>query len=285
MYIKNEIKDQTLVKNYQTKIGMDAARFKYISHLESEEFLGKVKGKVCHVGRDFVDVKRDDHSIISVPFNKIGKINWLDKKSENRFCSINGHRHCKCVELGHSFNHCHQHHHTSMQEKRCNICNRSDCDGHCYGHKDKKNRNKKHCSCPHQHHKREERCNICDRINCDGHGHRTKKSHNKKHCEHCKQKHRNCKNNRRDDHLGDRLHGSKFNKHHKYHDQTCFHCRNDKDGHNKHLHDFHRRFTCFCDFPIPFCENLFQLRLAGLNDGLHFDLMQNQGSNVLLELS
>jgi hypothetical protein len=61
-------------------------------------------------------------------------------------------------------------------------------------------------------------------------------------------------------------------------DESCPHCHKERrDG-------CHQRFTCFCDHAIPFCDDQFKLRLAGLNDDLNFELMQHKGSRVEIEI-
>ncbi|WP_299092200.1 hypothetical protein [uncultured Metabacillus sp.] len=45
------------------------------------------------------------------------------------------------------------------------------------------------------------------------------------------------------------------------------------------------KFTCFFDHPIPFCDDRFELRLAGLTDDLNFQLLKHKGCKVRFDLS
>lgn len=229
MYIKSEIKTNHKVE-HGPKIGMDAARFKYIHHNDSEGFYGHIKGEVSHVGIDFVDIKQENHSIVTVPINRISKVNWLEQKRE-RFCSANRHHQYQCVELNRNIN---DHHRRASRTERLSSCD------HVYNHKNRP----------------------------------------KKYCKDCFQKSCKCRK------PGNDVKSLKDSKKHQ-HQSRCIRC-DEKDNpfpNHDNRHTCNDRFTCFCDFAIPFCDNRFQLRLAGLNDGFHFDLIQNQGRQVILELA
>ncbi|MFD1735422.1 hypothetical protein ACFSCX_02495 [Bacillus salitolerans] len=52
-----------------------------------------------------------------------------------------------------------------------------------------------------------------------------------------------------------------------------------------HDNDCLPKFTCFCDFAIPFCDDRIELRLAGLDDGVNLELFRHRGCRVKLELA
>lgn len=234
MYIKSEIKTNRKVEQ-SPKIGMDAARFKYIHHNDSEGFYGHIRGEVSHVGIDFVDIKQENQSIVTVPINRISKVNWLEQKRE-RFCSANKYHQCQCVELNRNIN---DHHRNSSRYENCHFCDQD--------HKKmKKNKNS-------QNH----------------------------YCKDCFPKSSKCRNH------GKNAKSTINTEEYQQHQRRCIRCeqKHGQFSDNGKGHTCNDRFTCFCDFAIPFCDNRFQLRLAGLNDGLHFDLIQNQGRQVILELA
>ncbi|MED4017965.1 hypothetical protein [Sutcliffiella cohnii] len=39
----------------------------------------------------------------------------------------------------------------------------------------------------------------------------------------------------------------------------------------------HPKYTCYCDYPIPFCDDRIELRLAGLTHNVNFELLQKKG--------
>ncbi|WP_226682948.1 hypothetical protein [Sutcliffiella horikoshii] len=60
-------------------------------------------------------------------------------------------------------------------------------------------------------------------------------------------------------------------------DEHCEDCGNNPD-------DCFPKCTCYCDFAIPFCDDKFKLRLAGLTHGVNWELFRHIGCRVKLEI-
>ncbi|MBB6449220.1 hypothetical protein HNR44_001169 [Geomicrobium halophilum] len=100
----------------------------------------KIKGMICNSGIDFVDVLRDDCSMVTVLKDSIRKIQWLDDLDCDNPCIDDPFKH---------HDHCHHHHcrfrfHHLLGVDDCLHCEHHDCcchDHHC-GH---------HFTCLHDH--------------------------------------------------------------------------------------------------------------------------------------
>jgi len=75
---------------------------------------------------------------------------------------------------------------------------------------------------------------------------------------------------------------------HKSHDKSTMHdnhCPTCRQHHSKQEDCCEPRFVCVCDYVIPFCDDRIELRLAGLTDGLNFNLFRHIGCKVILDLA
>ncbi len=54
----------------------------------------KIEGKICNVGTDFVDIRKSDKTVTTVPLNRICKIYWPDKDCSP--CNKCGCHKCHC---------------------------------------------------------------------------------------------------------------------------------------------------------------------------------------------
>jgi hypothetical protein len=133
--------------------------------------------------------------------------------------------------------------------------------------------------CKHHGHSR---CVEFDRMRATNVGKRNRPHRLDKICQNCRRPYRhedhrkhNCIPCDCDDYYGGhtpcpRCHDEKFEK--RRHSQYSYDMRS---------HDCcHKNFTCFCDHAIPFCDNRFELRLAGLNDDVNFKFLQHKGCHV-----
>jgi hypothetical protein len=69
-------------------------------------------------------------------------------------------------------------------------------------------------------------------------------------------------------------------------DEHCEECGDDHEHDDDHDHDdCFPKCTCYCDFAIPFCDDKFELRLAGLTYGVNWELFRHIGCRVKLEIN
>lgn len=243
MYVNKEIVANSSSNEKGIKIGPDAIRFKYVDDEIVKHSPLYVEGIIFAVGLDFVEVLQKDHKIVTVLTDRITHVKWPDKEVREAVSHCKHDGNCRCVEL----------HRFVEEDIRGDKMNKNlKCS------KKVKNRIKGY-HCPH--------CgNYQSRLNP---------------CR-CKMKQRNhgrpcgCKqNNSRHDY---RPCGCKEDQG-QYHHCTC--CRD--EHHNRHMyhHDCcQKKLVCFCDFAIPFCDDRFALRIAGLTDDLNFRFLQNRGRHV-----
>ncbi|WP_077214719.1 hypothetical protein [Bacillus dakarensis] len=252
MYLRKDI-NNLLTNREQNKAGPDTMRFKYIK----EDPL-TIKGKIVDVGIDFVEILQDDHLIISVLTDRITHIKWPGQWASERVLQCKHHGNCHCVQIGRLSDFNDRREKKRKKDKEfhhsCKGCNKTPCQCYSKNHRGVKHTNKRkkfdelrhdHCpQCHHEHREKHDRCPHCH------HEHRERHDH----CPHCHDEH-----DRRYDYS-----------------EHFYHMRNNRCCHQK--------FTCFCDHAIPFCDERFELRLAGLNDDLKFKLLQHKGCKVEIQI-
>ncbi|KKI92656.1 hypothetical protein WQ54_08580 [Bacillus sp. SA1-12] len=311
MYIKKEIINP--LNNRQ--IGPEAIRFKQIKEIdEDESLILEVEGTICHVGLNFVDLVHKDGRIITVLTDRISKVEWLDKNCQPKFEEHLKATNCRCIEFQ-RFTQIMRHlecPHCKDKRQGCiELCphcqNRKDQREHCPKCQNKKQREEQcpHCQdkkqreeqCPHCQDKkqREEQCPHCQDKkqqreqcpHCKGKKqqreqcpHCQNRKDQREHCPHCQNRQRQIEpcphcQNKRPNHL-----------------DPCPHCQNENRNRFIAFNLEHNqnelcqpKFTCFFDHPIPFCDDRFELRLAGLTDDLNFQLLKHKGCKVRFDLS
>jgi hypothetical protein len=260
MYYKKVIHNRVSKEGDQISIGPDEIRLKRMNSLFEDSNILHVEGDIFNVGVDFVDILRKDNHIVTVLTDRIANIKWLDERCrhESEFCHHNR-SNCQCFEFMRCPNCCDEHGKTIKEKKykrnkACSECGSFSC--HC---KDKTHRNIDRIKSKDLRRaiKRSED-NHCSKCGHD-------KRHKQGHCPHCEHGHNRNDNDLkgfRKNHLR-----HKFDDH-RHNEENCRQCK----------------YTCFCDFPIPFCDDRIELRLAGLHDDLNFQLLQHKGCKVKLDI-
>ncbi|AKO92765.1 hypothetical protein [Priestia filamentosa] len=98
-------KEHPYVKKQPFKVGEDVKTFRREPE-EVEDCSKDIVGIIQNVGIDFVELIRRDHTIISIPMNRIENVEWLEKKVFSRFddcdkvdtCPHCNQKECKCIE-------------------------------------------------------------------------------------------------------------------------------------------------------------------------------------------
>jgi hypothetical protein len=258
MYIRKEIMKNSLGDREKIKIGPDAVLFKYIEDAFEDHSLSIVEGKVWNVGLDFVEILQKDHSIVTVKTDRITHVKWPDKKTRELVLDCKYQGHCRCVEFD-----CLRNANVGKRKRPQRVENiRENSCLNCH---------KTPCKCQ----KKDERRNKDDRMSSKKFMKTERFEH--VHCEHCGKYHDGMDNqcpNCHEDHRRHKHVPCGCNGHFERRRYSQY-------SHDMRNHDCcHKNFTCFCDHAIPFCDNRFELRLAGLNDDIKFKFLQHKGCHV-----
>ncbi len=247
MYIKKEIRMNSLDKKEEIKIGPDTILVNYVEDPLEDQSLSVVEGEIYHLGLEFVEILQKDHRILSVNLNRINYIKWPDKKTRDSVFECKNHGHFRCIDM----NPMRKLHDGKQRREFCMNCRQTRCQ--CQKDKGRKIDHKKSFTKFRSPHKLEG-------VDFEYSQNYDVRSHDS--CLHCHEhfishEHREYA----DDHV-ERRQSSQYSNHMR--DHQC--------GHQK--------FTCFCDYPIPFCNHRFELRLAGLTDDVRFELLKHKGRHI-----
>ncbi|RBW70814.1 hypothetical protein [Bacillus taeanensis] len=91
MYIKRTLKVDQLTNNDK------AAKFKFIDDRNDCSLNINIVGVIGNVGVDFVDLIKDDHTVVTILTERIKKIKWIDNNCR-RFCSRCRGFDCSCFD-------------------------------------------------------------------------------------------------------------------------------------------------------------------------------------------
>jgi len=256
MYIRKEMRMKSIDEKEEIKIGPDAVLFKYVEDPFDDYSLAVVEGEIYHVGLDFVEILQKDHRIVSVNPNRINYIKWPDKKTREPVFECKNHGHCRCIDMDWMRNL-----HDGKQRRPyrlpkhrgefCMNCRQTSCK--CQKDKGRRKDYKKSFT-------KFRSTDKLARVDFKYSQNQDARSHDS--CPYCHERLISHEHLEYANDQGERRHSSQYSNHMR--DHQC--------GHQK--------FTCFCDYPIPFCNHRFELRLAGLTDDVRFELLKHKGRQI-----
>ncbi|MCM3602723.1 hypothetical protein M3175_18465 [Robertmurraya korlensis] len=309
MYVNKEVVANSSSNEKGIKIGPDAIRFKYVDDEMVKHSPLYVEGIIFAVGLDFVEVLQKDHKIVTVLTDRITHVKWPDKEVREAVSHCKHDGNCRCVTL----------HRFIEEEKRGDKMNKNlkhskkgkkgdphHC-AHCGNYhsrlnpcrcKKKRPNHGRPCGCKQNHRHHDHRPCGCNKhhdhhayspCRCQEHHDHHAYSPYRCHEHHSHHDHSSCRCHSHHEHKPCRCH-----EHHSHHDHSSCRCHNHHGhhhhctccqdehhkGHMQHHDCCHRNFVCFSDFAIPFCNDRFALRLAGLTDDLNSRFLQNRGRHV-----
>lgn len=257
-----------------------------------------IRGIICNVGTDFVDLLQDNQKVVTVLRNRIKKVKWVEPHCNPCDCDCYECRHSKsscdchsvesscacpsCKKVDH-FHDKHRHHECGYHDDHAHKANFGD-------------RGRDHIILDHERrsHHRENDCT------CHHHGKHSNwhDDHKRGHCEHGHNDwHDNHKRGHCDEHGHNDWHDDHKRGYHEHGHNDWRDCKCDKHHHRGCCHDRHHSCDCircrrvfllkneFGHQVIPACNRRVQLRLAGLTGNLSFQFFRLIGCKVEIECS
>jgi hypothetical protein len=291
MYVGKEIITNSTSNQKGIKIGPDAMRFKYVDDEIVLHSPKRVEGMIFDVGLDFVEILQKNHLIVTVLTDRVSHVKWPDKDVRESVSHGKHEGNCKCVEFNRFTDEFVEKEKRGLKMKKLMKQNKKgkkkvkgephhcpNCGNfhsrlsQCIFNVHRENQHHRPCGCKKRHVNQHHRPCGCK----EQHG---KQYHRPCGCKerHVNHHHRPCECKER--HVNQHHRPCRCNDHHERH-HLCPHCLDEHQNRHHHFPCCHEKFVCYCDFAIPFCDNRFELRLAGLNDDLNFKFLQNKGRHV-----